>query len=320
MIIASNKGEIVMINPMAEKQFGYAKGELNGKKIESLIPQRLSERHVRHREKYEANPYPRPMGKGNLLYGKRKDDTEFPVEISLSNFTTGKQDYVIAFIIDISERRKSEELIQKEKELAQMYLDIAPVIFLVLDKEQNVLLINQNGCQILGYQENEIINKNWFDEFVSKNEMELSRHLFIRLIEGKININAPFEYEIVTADGKNRFIAWKNSIIRDERGSPIAVLSSGEDITEKKLQQTLIENANKELKRYSDEILKLNADLEQRVQVRTEELEKINSELAVEVKVRKQAELLLEKNRQELHIALDKEKLLSELKARRSPA
>ncbi len=316
LIIASNRGEIIMINPMAERQFGYENGELKGKKIEILIPDRLSERHVKHREKYGQHPYPRPMGKGILLHGKRKDGSEFPVEISLSNFSAGNQDYVIAFIIDISERRKAEELIQMEKELAQRYLDIAPVIFLVLDIEEHISLINQNGCQTLGYPEHEILGKNWFDTFVTGNDKETSRQLFRQLLEGKIHSNTPFENEIITAGGEVRLITWKNTIIRDEKGRPVTVLSAGEDITKRKHHEALIENASKDLKRYSDEILKLNADLEKRVQARTEDLERINSALEIEVKERKQAESQLELNREELRIALNKEKELGELKSR----
>ncbi len=323
MIIAGSKGEIVMINPMAEKQFGYQKGELEGKKIELLIPARMAERHVKHREDYVKDPYPRPMGKGRLLYGRRKDDSEFPVEISLSNFATGKESYVIAFIIDISERRNSEELLSKEKELAQMYLDIAPVIFLVLEKDQTVSLINQNGCNILGFPEEDIVEKNWFDDFVSGNEKESSRELFIKLMDGKIDVSSPFDYAIVTASGEKRLITWKNALISDDNGIPVAMLCSGEDITARKQQEELIDRANGELKRYSDEILGMNADLEKRVQIRTEELgelihklEQMNSDLAVEIKERKQAESLLQKNREDLRLALDKEKELSELKSR----
>lgn len=64
IMIANRKGEIVMINPIAEFQFGYQNGELDGKKIELLIPERMSERHVKHREKYVHKPYPRVMGQG----------------------------------------------------------------------------------------------------------------------------------------------------------------------------------------------------------------------------------------------------------------
>lgn len=323
MIIANKQGEIVMINPIAEITMGYNHGELTGKKIEVLIPERMTERHVKHREKYAQSPHPRPMGKGMQLNARKKDGTEIPVEISLSNFETSEGAFVIAFIIDISERKKSEELFHKEKELAQMYLDIAPVIFVVIEKNHAVSLINQNGCQILGYPEQLILEENWFDKFVAEGSREPSKKVFTDMMDGKISSVAPFENEIVTSKGETRVISWKYSIIRDERARPVALLSSGEDITDKKAQEVAIEKANAALKKYSDEILKMNTELELRVKSRTEELasaitklETTNSDLAIEIKERKQAELLLEKNKEELRAALEKEKDLSELKSR----
>ncbi len=323
IVITNSRGEIVMINPIAEKQFGYEKNELPGKRIEVLIPERLSERHVRHREKYAQNPYPRPMGKNMLLYARRKNNTEFPVEISLSNFTTSEGHFIIAFIIDISERRQAEERLQKEKDLAQMYLDIAPVIFLVLSQNEQVELINQYGCRILGFNENEIIGKNWFDNFVETGQRADSREQFKKLMDGSMSPNESVQYGISTRKGTNRLITWKSTIIRNEKGHAVATLHSGEDITEIQKQEALLVKANTELQQYSSALSQLNADLEQRVKERTEELatlinklEKTNDELAVEVKERREAELLLQKKREELREALDKEKELSELKSR----
>lgn len=323
MIISNSSGQIVMINPKAEEQFGYQKGEITGKGIEILIPQRFSERHVKHREQYTESPYPRPMGKGMMLFARKKDGSEFPVEISLSNFTTEEGKFTISFIIDISDRRKSEELLQKEKEVAQMYLDIAPVIFLVIERDGRVSLINQNGSRVLGYDENVILGSNWFEKYVSHDQRQLSKEHFNGLMHGKVSSVNIFENEIIAAGGETRLVAWKYTIIRDEKGQPKAVLGAGEDISARKKQEVLIAKANLELTQYSDQITRLNSDLEQRVHARTEELgqlisklEHINKELAREVKERRQTELLLQKKREELRSALEKERELSELKSR----
>jgi PAS domain S-box-containing protein len=116
IIVSDNKGQIVMINPIAEKLFGYNKEELIGKKIEVLIPRRYTERHVNDREKYTQNPHPRSMGIGMDLFAMRKDGSEFPVEISLSNFTTSEGGFIMSFIIDITERKKQEAEIKKANE------------------------------------------------------------------------------------------------------------------------------------------------------------------------------------------------------------
>ena len=109
IIVANESGEITRANPSAERLFGYETGELKGKKIELLIPKRLTHKHVDQREKYNDAPSPRTMGAGRELYGLKKDGSEFPVEISLSPYIglTGK--YVIAFIIDITVRKLAEE-------------------------------------------------------------------------------------------------------------------------------------------------------------------------------------------------------------------
>ena len=108
ILITNDKGEIININPSAEKLFRYEPGELLGKKIETLIPQRFSA-HKQHRERYNKNPHARAMGAGMELYGLRKDGTELPVEISLSPYTTSEGRFVVAFIIDITMRKQAEE-------------------------------------------------------------------------------------------------------------------------------------------------------------------------------------------------------------------
>lgn len=109
ILVTNDKGEITRTNPSAEKLFGYEKDELIGKRIEILIPKRLTDRHTGHREKYSHNPHPRSMGIGMELNGLKKDGTEFPVEISLSPFSTGEGKFVIAFIVDVTIRKQAEE-------------------------------------------------------------------------------------------------------------------------------------------------------------------------------------------------------------------
>jgi PAS domain S-box-containing protein len=112
ILVTNQKGEIVLINSFALKQFNYNnEEELIGKKIEMLIPKRFEKKHEGHIEKYGAHPKARPMGLGMELYGRKKDDTEFPVEISLSNYKNEEGSFFIAFIIDISKRKEIENTV-----------------------------------------------------------------------------------------------------------------------------------------------------------------------------------------------------------------
>ncbi|MEP7264941.1 MAG: PAS domain S-box protein, partial [Bacteroidota bacterium] len=116
IIISNTRGEMVTINPNAEIMFGYEKGELADKKIEVLIPERFAIKHVGHRTGYYSQHRTRPMGSGMILFGKRKDNSEFPVEISLSTFNINDELYIISFIIDITERKKQEDIIARTNE------------------------------------------------------------------------------------------------------------------------------------------------------------------------------------------------------------
>ncbi|MDO8998682.1 MAG: PAS domain-containing sensor histidine kinase [Bacteroidota bacterium] len=113
IIIADRSGTIIRANPSSEKLFGYDCGELTNQKIEVLVPTHLSHNHEKHREGYNKNPHPRSMGKGLNLFGKNKNGQEFPVEISLSHYKTNDELFVIAFIIDVSERKQAEENIKR---------------------------------------------------------------------------------------------------------------------------------------------------------------------------------------------------------------
>lgn len=109
IIVANRLGEIIKVNPSAERLFGYEKDTLLGQKIEVLIPKRLSDKHVAHRDKFAVNPHARSMGAAMVLHGVKKDGSEFPVEISLSPYSRDNNDYVIAFIVDITLRKQAEE-------------------------------------------------------------------------------------------------------------------------------------------------------------------------------------------------------------------
>ncbi len=112
ILIANAQGTIVVVNPKLQSLFGYSAAELEGKKVEQLIPNRFQHNHAQYREKYTESPVKRAMGKNLTLFAKRKDGSEFPVEVSLSYYHTDEGVFVIAFIIDITERFEQQEKIK----------------------------------------------------------------------------------------------------------------------------------------------------------------------------------------------------------------
>lgn len=113
IIVVNGKGDIVMSNHYANHLFGYQEDEIVSEKLEKLIPTRYHHAHVGHRDGYIEKPQARSMGLGMTLRALRKDNTEFPVEISLGHFEIEASKYVIAFISDITKRHESEAEIRK---------------------------------------------------------------------------------------------------------------------------------------------------------------------------------------------------------------
>ena len=116
IVAIDNRGQIIYANPQVETTFGYEQAELLGRPVERLIPDRLGDRHTAHRRTFLANPIARPMGIGLDLAGRRRDGSEFPVEISLSSVETGHGTEVFATIVDITARKAAEaQLLQAQK-------------------------------------------------------------------------------------------------------------------------------------------------------------------------------------------------------------
>ena len=116
IITVDVNAKIILANPYALFQFGYESNQLLGQPIEILIPGRFAIGHAHKRDHFIKKPQSRPMGVGLDLFAKRKDGSEFPVEISLSNYKINDHMYVIAFIIDISIRKENERNLQSQQQ------------------------------------------------------------------------------------------------------------------------------------------------------------------------------------------------------------
>jgi PAS domain S-box-containing protein len=113
MVIVDGQGRVQLVNAQTERLFGYSREELIGKPVELLMPERFHRQHVGHRHLYSGSPRPREMGAGLELSGRRKDGTEFPVEISLSPIKTRGGILISSAIRNVSDRRQTEEQIRK---------------------------------------------------------------------------------------------------------------------------------------------------------------------------------------------------------------
>ncbi|HNP52509.1 MAG TPA: PAS domain S-box protein, partial [Nitrosomonas nitrosa] len=112
IVMTDHKGKIVMVNAATERFFGYTREELIGQPVEKLIPNRYHQQHSEYRQVYLKESRSRPMGHGNDLYGLRKNGQEFPVEVGLNPVETEHGVFVLAAIVDITDRKHAEEMIR----------------------------------------------------------------------------------------------------------------------------------------------------------------------------------------------------------------
>lgn len=112
MVLIDRRGVMVLVNAQTERMFGYARSALIGQPVEMLVPQQLRDAHRSYRADFFGDPQPRPMGAGRDLFGCRADGSEFPVEIGLNPIDTGGDAMVLASIVDITERRRSQQRLE----------------------------------------------------------------------------------------------------------------------------------------------------------------------------------------------------------------
>ena len=174
------------------------------------------------------------------------------------------------------ERRRMEGELSRERSRVQEYVDIAAVILVVLDEHANIEFLNRKGREILEWDDEEPVGKNWFDHCLPEPDRQRVAETFHRLMAGDVEETASVENPILTRSGEQRIIAWHNTILTDESGRRVGTLSSGTDITQRKLAEEALQNAHD--------------DLERRVDQRTAALSLANQQLEAEIDERTQTQ------------------------------
>jgi PAS domain S-box-containing protein len=226
-------GRVVLANEQAATLFGYSHHELDGQPLEVLLPKRFHAAHVAHRRTYVTMPRPRPMGVGFDLVGRRKDGSEFPVDISLRPVFLKQALHMVGAIRDVTAQR----LLERERErlaerlvLQSTLINLAHDAILVRDPISRVLSWNRGAEALYGWSEQEALGR--VSHLLLKTRFPTSRTALEALLESE----GQWEGELLHTrrDGSVITIESRQVLIRDERGAATAILEINRDITQRR--------------------------------------------------------------------------------------
>jgi PAS domain S-box-containing protein len=250
-------GLIVLVNAQTEKLFGYSRDELLGQPVELLVPERFRKNHPAYRSDFFANPAVRSMGVGRELYGRRKDGSEFPVEIGLNPIQTEDGILVLSAIVDITERKRGEEKFR-------LAVESAPNGMVMINAAGRIVLVNAQTEKLFGYARDEMLDQPvemLVPERFRKNHPDHRTDFFAKPAVRSMGVGR--ELYGRRKDGSEFPVEIGLNPIQTEDG--ILVLSAIVDITERKRAADMLRQAHEET--------------EGRVIERTAELAAANKEL-----------------------------------------
>jgi two-component system sensor histidine kinase DevS len=242
IVMVDEAGEILLVNAQTEALFGYDRGDLLGRSVEDLLPDRFREAHIAHRTRYRVEPRIRSMGAGLTLFGRRADGTEFPVEISLSPLPTEAGTRVVAAIRDITERLEFEA----ETRTVMEMLDATRDGVLILDAATlRFTYVNQGAIEQVGYSRDELIGMTMLQIAPEFDDQKL-RELLAPLERGEAT-STTFTTMHRHRDGSERPVEISLEARLAEDGRPHSYVKIVRDIGDRLAAERLLRQAEQHL-------------------------------------------------------------------------
>ncbi len=200
----------------------------------SRLTQRIAQGQLGTRARVDRNDELGALARAFNQMAKSLEERESDLRSAHDKLEQAVQKRTSQLREEIASKESIEQQLKLECARAQNYLDVAGVMLLILRSDQTVELINKKGCELTGYAEDELVGKNWFDFCVPGDKRETARAAFVDSLAPGASMAPYFECDIVCKDGSRRIIAWRNIAVRDSTGNVVSVVSSGDDITERR--------------------------------------------------------------------------------------
>lgn len=229
---------LIAFTRRAESLTGYEQEEVvAGRCYEFLKTDRCDECSVKLAHRIPDSP----LNYETIATTKSGDKLPLDVTISPLRSAAGEPIGAVGILRDMTEQKRLWEKLLQERDRAKQYLSIARVTIVALDCQGRVTLINRRGCELLGYQEEEITGRDFFGLCVPERFRPEAKRVFSGLMDGSMEAENTDETRLMVKGGAERTIAWQHITLRDDEGRITGLLSSGEDVTDrKKAQEELI--------------------------------------------------------------------------------
>ncbi|MFO1427784.1 MAG: PAS domain S-box protein [Steroidobacteraceae bacterium] len=231
VVVIDCRGHVEVFNRSAERLFGYRADEVVGRNVSMLMTDRDRGSHDAYMDRYRSTGVPHIIGIGREVDARRRDGSVFPVFLSVGQIPHSDPPRFVGFLHDITLRRETMAAIRRERDRANMYLEVAQVILVALSADGRVQLINRKGCDTLARHEVDLLGRDWLECAVPEDERERVRGYLRRLAETDTERELYFEHDVIAPEGGRRLIAWRCIGLQDAGGRLVGYLSSGEDIT-----------------------------------------------------------------------------------------